>query len=201
MASVYAPSAMATPRILTFAGSTRRASFNRQLASFAARFVKEAGGEATVVELSDYPMPLFNGDLEAESGLPEATTRLKALMREHHGFLIASPEYNSSITPLLKNTIDWCSRPSPTECYAGKVAGLMAASPGALGGLRGLVTVRSILSNIGVIVVPQQVAIAKASEAFDSNGAVKDERHAAQVRDVAFAVTKLARQVMSGAAS
>lgn len=189
---------MATPRILAFAGSIRRASVNRQLIAAAARYVAEAGAEATVVDLRDFPMPIYDGDLEASSGLPEGAQRLKALMREHHGFLIASPEFNSSITPLLKNTLDWCSRPSPAECYAGKVAGLLAASPGALGGLRGLVTVRSILSNIGVLVVPQQVAIAKAHEAFDAAGALKDERHAAQVRDVAFAVAKLARQVAAG---
>ncbi len=191
---------MHTPKILAFAGSVRRGSTNRMLIAAAAAFAREAGAEVTLIDLRDFPMPLYDGDLEAASGLPEHVTRLKAIMREHHGFLIASPEYNSSITPLLKNTIDWCSRPAPGEpppsCYAGKVAGLLAASPGALGGLRGLVTVRSILGNIGVIVVPQQFAMAKAHEGFDANGALKDERHAAQVRDVASAVARLARQTM-----
>jgi chromate reductase, NAD(P)H dehydrogenase (quinone) len=188
---------MIAPRILAFAGSARRASFNRLLIDVAARFAREAGAEVTLVDLRDFPMPLYDGDLEASSGIPEPALTLKALMREHHGFLIAAPEFNSSITPLLKNTIDWCSRRAGDEpalvCYTGKVAGLLAASPGALGGLRGLVTVRSILSNIGVVVVPQQFALSKANEAFDANGALKDDRQAAQVRDVASAVARLAR--------
>lgn len=190
-----------SPKLLAFAGSARQGSTNRQLVAAAAAFAREAGAEVTLLDLRDFPMPIYDGDLEASSGLPEHVQRLKALMRSHQGFLISSPEFNSSITPLLKNAIDWCSRPAPGEgplaCYAGKVAGLMAASPGALGGLRGLVTVRSILSNIGVLVVPQQFALSKAHEAFDANGALKDERHAAQVRDVASAVARLARLTMS----
>lgn len=189
-----------TPKLLAFAGSIRRGSTNRQLVTAAAAFAREAGAEVTLIDLRDFPMPLYDGDLEAASGLPETVVRLKALMREHHGFLISSPEYNSSITPLLKNTIDWCSRQAPGEgalaCYTGKVAGLVAASPGALGGLRGLVTVRSILGSIGILVVPQQFALSKAHEAFDANGALKDERHAAQLRDVASAVARVARQTM-----
>jgi NAD(P)H-dependent FMN reductase len=185
-----------TPRILAFAGSARRGSTNRQLVAAAARLADESGASTTLVNLADFPMPIYDGDLEASSGLPEHAVRLKRLMREHHGFLIACPEFNSSITPLLKNTIDWCSRPHGDEpglaCYAGKVAGLLAASPGALGGLRGLVTVRSILSNIGVIVVPQQFALAKAHEAFNGDGTLKDERQVQQLRDVAKAVAQLA---------
>lgn len=192
---------MPTPRILAFAGSARRASFNRVLVNAAAGCLREAGADATVVDLRDFPMPLYDGDLEAESGIPESAIRLKALMREHHGFLIAAPEFNSSITPLLKNTIDWCSRRAGDEpalaCYSGKVAGLLAASPGALGGLRGLVTLRSILSNVGVVVVPQQFALSKANEAFNADGSLKDERHASQVREVASAVVRLARLLNS----
>lgn len=188
---------MSSPRILAFAGSARRTSLNRTLAGVAAGFLREAGAEVTLINLGDYPMPLYDGDLEASGGLPETVVRLKAQMREHDGFLIAAPEYNSSITPLLKNTIDWCSRAAPGEgplaSYKGKVAGLVAASPGAFGGLRGLVTVRSILGNIGVLVVPQQFSLSKANEAFEVDGSLKDERHAAQVRDVAFAVVRVAR--------
>lgn len=186
---------MTTPRILAFAGSARAASFNRRLVLAAVPALRQAGADVTVADLREFPMPIYDGDLEASSGLPEAAVKFKALMRDHHGFLIASPEYNSSISPLLKNVIDWCSRPSPAECYAGKVAALISASPGALGGLRGLVAVRSILSNINVIVVPQQFAMSKASEAFEEGGALKDEAQAKQLQGVASALVKVARQL------
>eukprot|EP00913_Durusdinium_trenchii_P035354 g33084.t1 len=132
----------------------------------------------TLIDLNDYPLPLFNEDLESEQGMPENAARLKALFVEHDGFLISCPEYNSSITPLLKNTIDWISRREgdepPLVAYKGKAASLMAASPGGLGGLRGLVHVRSILGNIGVIVLPEQQAVSKAFEAFDDEGELKN---------------------------
>jgi chromate reductase len=167
-----------TARILAFAGSTRTGSFNRQLLELAARGVREAGAEVTLVDLRDYELPLMNQDLETERGLPEAATRLKQLFIEHDGLLIASPEYNSSITPLLKNTIDWVSRPVPGEpalrAFTGKVAAIIAASPGALGGLRGLVHLRSILGNISVLVLPEQLAIVQAHAAFNADGTLKD---------------------------
>jgi NAD(P)H-dependent FMN reductase len=123
-------------------------------------------------------MPLFDEDLEAQAGLPDNVMTFKVLMRSHQGFLIACPEYNSSITPLLKNAIDWASRPEPNEpslsCFRDKVAALMSASPGKLGGLRGLVHVRSILGNIGVLVLPDQQAIPNAYHAFDQQGNLKD---------------------------
>ena len=121
---------------------------------------REAGGEVTLIDLKDFPLPLFDQDLEAEQGMPENGTRLKKLFIDHDGLLIASPEYNSSFPAVLKNAIDWVSRPAPGEpslvAFRGKVATLMSASPGAQGGLRGLVHVRSILGNIGVIVLPDQ---------------------------------------------
>src|SRR5262245_32979393 len=130
------------PRILAFAGSTRRDSVNRKLLTIAAEDVRRAGGQVTVVELSDYPMPLLDEDLEAAGGIPEPARRLKKLFLEHDGLLLACPEYNSSITPLLKNVIDWVSRREGTEgalaCYKGKTAALISASPSMLGGLRGL---------------------------------------------------------------
>ena len=162
---------MPAPRIRAFAGSQRKASWNGRLIQVAAQGARQAGAEVTLVNLADYPLPLFDQDLEAESGLPEPGQRLRELFLSHDGLMIASPEYNSSLTPLLKNTIDWMSRPLPGEqplkAFTDKVAILMSASPGALGGLRGLVHVRSILSNIGVIVLPKQIAIPKAHEAFD----------------------------------
>jgi chromate reductase, NAD(P)H dehydrogenase (quinone) len=183
-----------TARILAFAGSARAASVNKKLVAFAAAAARTAGGEVTLIDLRDYPMPLYDGDLEAASGLPEHAKRLKALMLSHDGLLLACPEYNSSITPLLKNAIDWASRPAPGEaslaCFDGKVAALVAASPGALGGLRGLVHVRSILGNIGVIVLPTQVAVGKAHEAFDEGGKLKDAKQAASIEKLAAALVQ-----------
>jgi len=180
---------MSKPKILAFAGSTRRESFNRRLIAVAAKAAEEAGGEVTLVELLDYPLPLMNQDLEQEEGLPQAAKKLKALFLSHDALLISSPEYNSSITPLTKNVIDWVSRPEPGEprlaAYQGKVAALLAASPGALGGLRGLVHLRSILSNIGVVVLPVQFALSQVNEAFDADGSLKDESQREKVASIA----------------
>ncbi|MBD2124646.1 NADPH-dependent FMN reductase [Trichocoleus sp. FACHB-262] len=170
---------MTTTKILAFAGSARQDSINKKLVKVALEGAKAAGAEVTYLDFRDLPIPLYDGDLEEAEGLPENVLKLKALMKAHQGFLIACPEYNSSITPLLKNAIDWASRSEPgelpLECFAGKVAVLMSASPGALGGLRGLVHVRSILGNIGVLVLPDQQAISIAYQAFEENGNLKDE--------------------------
>ena len=177
------------PRILVFAGSARAASWNKKLARIASELLQALGAEATFVDLRDYPMPLYDGDLEAAEGLPEAVVRWKALLAEHDGLLIACPEYNSSITPLLKNAIDWASRPAPGEkslaVFRGKTAALLAGSPGALGGLRGLVTVRMLLSNIGVLVTPTQVAVPKIHEAFDADGRLQDDALRQRIEGVA----------------
>src|SRR6516164_8311262 len=171
-----------TPRILAFAGSLRRESFNKKLVPIAAKAARDAGAEVTLIDLKDFPLPLFDQDLEAEQGMPENGKKLKQLFIDHDGLLIASPEYNSSITAVLKNAIDWVSRPAPGEpslvAFRGKVATLMSASPGALGGLRGLVHVRSIL---GVIVLPEQIAVTKASEAFNADGSLKDPKQQAGI--------------------
>lgn len=168
------------PRILAFAGSVRSESLNKKLVRVAAEGAREAGAEVTLLDLRDYPLPLYDGDLEEREGLPENVRRLKALFLEHRGLLISCPEYNSSITPLLKNTIDWVSRPEPGEgplaCFQDKVASLMSASPGALGGLRGLVHVRAILGNIRVLVLPDQVAVPKAQDAFAEDGSLREEK-------------------------
>jgi len=193
-------SSMSKPRILAFAGSTRKESFNVRLIHIAAEGARSAGADVTVLDLNDYPLPLFDQDLEQEQGMPENAAKVKQLFLDHDGLLIASPEYNSSITPLLKNTIDWVSRPaegeSPLAAYRGKVAALMAASPGGLGGLRGLVHVRSILSSIGVIVLPDQIAVSRAFEAFDDEGQLKDNKQQVRVQglgeSVARTVSKLA---------
>lgn len=168
------------PRILAFAGSARRDSYNKKLVRAAAKAAQSAGAVVTVIDLRDLPLPIYDEDLEREQGLPDNARRLKTLFTANDGLLIASPEYNSSITALLKNTIDWVSRPTPGEaplgCFDGKVAAIMSASPGALGGLRGLVTLRMILGNIKVTVLPDQLAIVKAHEAFDPAGSLKDSQ-------------------------
>ncbi|BAZ08468.1 putative NADPH-dependent FMN reductase [Calothrix sp. NIES-4071] len=170
---------MPAAKILAFAGSARKESFNKKLVKIAAIGAKKAGVEVTYIDFRDLPLPLYDEDLESVEGLPDNALKLKALMKAHHGFIIACPEYNSSITPLLKNAIDWASRRSadepPLVCFKEKTAVLMSASPGGLGGLRGLSHVRSILSSIGVLVLPNQRAIGSAYEAFDENDNLKDE--------------------------
>lgn len=177
-----------TPRLLAFAGSTREGSFNRRLVRLGADLATAAGAVVTTVELRDLPLPLYDGDLEAREGLPANARRLKELMISSDGLLLASPEYNSSIPGTLKNALDWASRAAPGEApllaFRGKVAGLLAASPGALGGLRALVHVRAILSSLDVLVIPEQFALAKANEAFAPNGALLDPKQAAGVKRV-----------------
>lgn len=154
-------------RILVFSGSARRQSWNQRLAAIAADVARAAGAEATLINLRDYPMPIYDGDLEDGEGLPASALALKQLMAEHQGMIVVCPEYNSSITPLLKNTIDWTSRgPGGLAPYRGKLVTLLAASTGALGGLRGLVHVRAILGNIGVLVMPDQLAVGKIDSAI-----------------------------------
>lgn len=187
------------PKILALAGSTRSQSFNKKLVRIAGDGARAAGAEVTVIDLRDFPMPVYDGDLEEAEGLPENARKLKAMFLAHHGLLIASPEYNSSFSAVLKNAIDWVSRPQPNEsplaCFAGKAAAIMAASPGALGGLRGLYQLRWVLSNIRVLVIPDQVAIVKAHEAFDEAGQLRDAAQQKQVQalgvQVAQLVTKL----------
>lgn len=186
-------------RLLAFAGSARRDSFNKRALISLVDGARAAGAEVTVVDLRDWPMPLYDGDLEAASGLPETVQRFKALLREHDGLLLACPEYNGSITPLLKNTIDWCTRRQgdepPLVCFRGKVAGLVSASPGALGGVRGLAIVRALLGGLGMHLIPEQVAIGQAASAFDADGRVADPARRAAVEKVGAAAADLARRL------
>lgn len=185
-------------RILAFAGSARRDSLNKKLARAAAQYAREAGAEATFVDLDDFPMPIYHGDLEAASGMPESAARLRAMFLEHDGLLIASPENNSSVTALLKNTIDWLSRDvgdgkgerSGLAPWQGKVAGLMAASPGAFGGVRALPHLRQVLAALGVTVLGTQVPVPRAHEAFAADGTIADERVARAVRGLAAALAR-----------
>ncbi len=178
---------MSAPKILAFAGSTREGSWNKKLIRIAAAGARATGAEVTLVDLREFPMPLYDGDLEAE-GFPEPARAFKRLMLENEGLLISSPEYNSSVSGVLKNAIDWASRSEPGEAplaaFVGKVAGLVAASPGALGGLRGLIHLRAILGNIKVLVIPDQVAVSKAHDAFTPEGTLKDAKQQASVEKV-----------------
>ncbi|MFN3192208.1 MAG: NADPH-dependent FMN reductase [Aureliella sp.] len=174
-------------KILALAGSQRSGSFNHQLIRVACGMATDRGGDVTLLNLSDYEIPLFDQDLEANSGLPASVLEIKKLFLEHDALLLACPEYNGSITPQLKNVIDWVSRPADESepslsAYRGKVAALLAASPGGLGGLRGLRHVREILSNLGVLVTPKQVALSKAHAAFTPEGALADMANAKSVQ-------------------
>lgn len=179
---------MSKPRILAFSGSTRESSFNQRLVICAAQEAENAGVDVHVINLGDYTLPLFNQDLEREQGQPENAASLKALLASHDGFLLASPEYNGSISPLLKNTLDWVSRKVDGEenmiAYEGKSAALLSASPGRLGGLRGLLHVRSILNNVGVLVLADQVTISSAMRAFDDHGNLIQESDNKRVASV-----------------
>jgi len=187
---------MATnPRILAFAGSTRTDSYNKKLVQIAAAGARTAGAEVTYVDLRDLPMPLFDEDLETSHGLPPAARQFKDLLLAHQGLLIASPEYNSSIAAVLKNAIDWASRPTagepPLAGFTNKAAVIMSASPGALGGLRGLVHLRSILGNIKVLVLPDQIAVPKAHEAFNPDGSLKDAKQQASIEQLGQKLTEI----------
>jgi chromate reductase, NAD(P)H dehydrogenase (quinone) len=187
---------MATPKILVFAGSARSASFNKKLAAAAADMASAAGAEVTLLDLADHRLAMYDGDDEANGGVPADAKALRQIFLAHDAMVIASPEYNSSIAPMLKNTLDWISRPDGDDAmvaaYKGKTAGLISASPGALGGLRGLVHLRSILGNIGVTVVPQQFAMSGAGKGFNDDGSIADEGHAGAVKTVVDAVVRTA---------
>lgn len=176
-------------KLLFLSGSVRKDSFNKKLAIHGSNLANEMGADATFIDLRDFDMPIYDGDLEDENGMPENAQKLKKLFNDHDGFFIASPEYNSSFSSLLKNSLDWISRPSPEPepkwiPFSGKVAAISGTSPGALGGLRGLVPLRMFLGNIGVHVVPTQAAIGGAFSAFDEDGALKDERQSAMFSGV-----------------
>lgn len=178
---------MKKPRILAFSGSLRAASYNQKLATLAADAAREAGADVTLISLRDFRMPLFDEDLETEEGMPETARKLKALFAEHDGLIIASPEYNSTITAALKNAIDWVSRATvpdepPLSVLKGKTAAILAASPGGYGGARSLTQLRPFLENIGITVLADQVTVPKAYEAFGGNGQLVDPEKSAAVK-------------------
>ena len=176
-------------KLLFLAGSARKASFNKKLALAASKMATELGVEATFIDLADFEMPLYDGDSEETNGIPENAKKLKQIFVEHGGFFIASPEYNSGYSALLKNTIDWLSRPHEDNeksliAFSGKIGAISATSPGGLGGIRGLVPLRMLLDNINVHLIPAQVAISGAFKAFDEDGNLQDEQQATSLQNV-----------------
>ena len=190
---------MRSPKILVFAGSIRTASFNARLAALATKELALHNVDVTRISLLDYPLPLFHGDLEAEQGAPANAVKLKRMFGVHHGVFIASPEYNASITPLLKNTLDWISRvreatEPPLAAYLQRVFALGAASNGTHGGYRSLMALRQVLElGCGALVLPEQIAVTEAATAFDGMDNLREERHAQKLRSVLGQLVEYAR--------
>ena len=187
-------------RLLFFAGSAREASFNKKLALLGRHIAEANGIEAVFVDLKDYPMPIYNGDLEAAEGPPERARAFKALLGEYQGVFIASPEYNSSVTPLLKNTLDWVTRvrakgDTGLEVFKSRVFAISSASPGYYGGMRSLLNLRQILAvGIGALVIPEQLALPRAMDAFEADGSLKDRSHQDMLKGVVEALAIAARK-------
>lgn len=186
-------------KIIALAGSLRENSYNQQLVKIAAEGAKEAQAEVQIINLADFNIPLFSEDLEAEE-TPSGVNDLKRLFAQSQGILLASPEYNGSISGVLKNALDWLSRPSKDaeigSAFQGKVAGIMATSPGGLGGLRGLNHTRDILFNLGVTIVPNQIAIPAAYQAFDETGSLVDDKQQASVKALGAKVVDIASRLI-----
>lgn len=193
---------MNSPRIVVMAGSSRREALSRKVAAACIAPLAAAGADVDLVELADHPAPLYNGDLEVESGLPEGIVSLQQRLAAADGLLVVNPEYNGSITPLLKNALDWCSRPNPADrarsggaVYAGRAAAVVGTSPGALGGMRVLFHVRDILGYLGMQVIPQQLAIGKAGEAVGDDGRLRDPAQREALDKLAQALVDTARRL------
>ena len=184
------------PRILAFAGSARKGSLNKKLLAAAVQEARAAGGEVTPLDLNDLPFPLYHGDLEEEQGLPENVKKMVDLILRHDALLVSSPEYNSLITPLFKNTIDWCSRAEKNP-FEGKVAAVISASPGGYGGVRSAQVARQLLLKLGCLVIPAEFSLAKAHEAFDEQGGLKDARAQESVRKVAVELVRITAKLLA----
>ncbi|VXC69538.1 FMN reductase [Enterobacterales bacterium 8AC] len=189
-----------TIRILAFCGSNRRGSFNQQLLKLAAQGAVDTGAEVKIVQLAEFELPIYDSDEELQHGLPKGVIALQELFAQHDGFLIATPEYNGGYTALLKNVIDWISRPQNngilgTALFTGKVAALVSASPGLLGGLRSQMSMRTVLDKLGVLVIPNSFALSSAHTAFDDEGHLRDITAQRQVLAVGAALTQAAMKL------
>lgn len=189
------------PSIIAFAGSAREASWNKKLVRIAAQGAEAAGADVEVLDLRNFPLPLYDGDLEAQEGVPANAEVLRKKLAAGDGLLISAPEYNSSISPLLKNTIDWATRlpggkPS-LEAFQGKLVVLMSASPGGLGGMRGLVHLRAILGNIGAIMLPQTHSVRDAFKAFDESGSLVDGKEQERIEKLGMDLAHMASKLLN----
>lgn len=186
---------MRQPGILVFPGSNRTGSWNAKLAATLVKALSALDCEPSNITLRDYPMPIFDQDLEDRDGPPQAAVELARLFHQHDGVIVVSPEYNTSVTPLVKNTVDWVSRVSsdaagPLAPYRKKVFGLASASPGKFGGIRGLFHLRATLGNCGAFVIPEQVSITLAEKAFDVNGELVDAANRRQLENFCKAMVE-----------
>ncbi|HEX2897328.1 MAG TPA: NAD(P)H-dependent oxidoreductase [candidate division Zixibacteria bacterium] len=189
----------ANPKIIALSGSTRTGSYNKILVKIAVEGAREAGADVTYIDLKDYPMPLYDGDLEEKGGLPVNARKLKDLFLLNQGLMIASPENNGSFTSVLKNAIDWLSRPvkgyPPLECFVNKYAALMGTSTGYWGAVRSVIQLRHVLSHIRVTVIPDQINVPNAEEAFAPDGTLKDKKRHDAAKALGKTLTELLRKV------
>jgi len=183
-ATLHPPTMAEATRLLIVPGSARTGSLNKALAAVAAGAARAIGADVTLIDLRDYPMPIYDGDLEAAQGQPQPARDLVALFREHQAVLFVSPENNASIPSLLKNTIDWMSRVKEADAFGGRVAGLMAASPGGFGGVSGLAHLRQSLMRLNMLVITEQLTLSRAHQAFSADGTLKDAAQAEMVTRV-----------------
>ena len=192
---------MSAPKILVLPGSTRSGSHNVRLAALAAKELTLLDAEVTRISLQDYPLPIFGADLEVRTGTPENAVKLKQMIMAHQGVFIASPEYSASVTPLLKNALDWVSRVRERgdpayAAYKNRVFAIASASPTATGGLRSLMALRQILElGCGALVIPEQIAVQQAETAFDEMDEIADSRTANLFRAQLARLVELARIV------
>jgi len=192
---------MPSPKILVIAGSLRRESYNVRLAALATKEMMLADADVTRISLVDYPLPIYDADHTAKSGPPEHAIKLKQIVSAHQGVFIASPEYNASITPLLKNTIDWISvireRGEPQlAAYQNRVFALGGASPGRSGAMQSLLALRQVLAvGCRALVIPEQVTIPNAADAFDEMDSLRDTRVADQLKLVVRRLIEYARTI------
>lgn len=186
------------PKIIAFSGSTRKGSYNKKVVKNAVLFLEESGAEVTLIDLKEYLLPIYDGDLEKDSGIPAKAVKLKKLFKEHNGLFISTPEYNGYFSGVLKNTIDWISRPmegeKKFEPFLNKVAAITAASPGKFGGIRVLPHLRQLLTNLKVLVIPEQIGFAKASNLFDKEDKFIENENAKRLRSIC---RKLVRTIIN----
>ena len=180
-------------RILALSGSSRRDSLNQKLLDQAALGARAAGAEVTSIRLSDFELPIYDADWEAEYGLPKGAQALKALLADDQGLLIATPEHNGGYTALLKNALDWMSRPDGFP--SGKIAALVSASPGLLGGVKSQFSLQIVLGKLGVHVIPESFALGAAHQCFDAEGGLKDADAEKAVRGVGTALAEMVTRI------